>query len=293
VIRRTAESYLLLAPFLVVFAVFVVYPIFSSLFISFTDFRGMRAPDFVGVENYRRLFGDERFFKALANTSVFAIFSVSLTSVIGLTLALVFQRQGVLNQIMRTIFFLPAVTSSIALSVVWRFIFTRQVSGLANTVRGWFGLEPLSFLADASWTIPILILVAVWSKLGYTMILFLAGLRAIPSELYEVAAIDGASPFQRFLNVTLPLLRPTMLYVLITSTIASFQVFQEVYLLFATTQYVGGVLDSALTLVVYLYDRGFTRFQLGYASSIAWVLFVIIFLVTLINLRAGRVKEAV
>jgi multiple sugar transport system permease protein len=154
-------------------------------------------------------------------------------------------------------------------------------------------MQRTDFLSSQDWTMRILIWLALWGGMGFPMILFLAGLKNIPVELYEAAAIDGANVPQRFRHITLPLLRPTFVYVVVMGTIGAFQVFDVVYILFSTTHNIGGVLDSALTVVTYLYDQGFNELQLGYASAIAWVLFFVIFIMTMISLRVGRVNESV
>lgn len=237
---------------------------------------------------------DARFWTSILNTLVFVLFTVVGKLILGLLVALILRRQTAANYVLRLIFFLPSVTASIAVTVVWGWIFRGQPYGLVNYLALQTGIvtEPISFLNDATWTMPILIIMAVWGGLGYNMILFLAGLQNINPELYEVAAIDGAGPWVTFRRITWPLLRPTTLYILITSIIGGFQVFEAVYILFAGSEGMGGVLDSGLTVVPYLYDSGFRLFQMGYASAIAWILFAIIFVLTLINLRAGRVNEA-
>lgn len=289
--RTLFEVYLMLSPFLILFAVFVIWPILYSLYLSFTEFNAIRAPQWVGLENFGRLLQDGRFHKAIVNTLSYVALVVSLTTVLGLSLALVFRKSNPFNNVIRTLFFLPSVTSSIALGLLWRWIFTGEAYGLANTFRDFLNLPSVTFLANPNWTLPVLVIMAVWGGMGYTMILFLAGLNAIPPELHEAAAIDGASVRQRFWAITLPLLRPTMLFVVVTGMIGAFQVFDAVYIVFRSVESIGGVLDSGLMIVPYLYDRGFNRFQLGYASAIAWVLFMIIFLITLVNLRVGRTSE--
>ncbi|HEX2913632.1 MAG TPA: sugar ABC transporter permease [Chloroflexia bacterium] len=294
--RRLSSGYLLLAPFIVLFLVFIVWPILNSLYLSFTDYNGIKPAQFIGLDNYSRLLGldehfkDERFKTALINTVAYVAVIVILNSAAGLGLAMAFRAPTLINQICRAMFFLPAVTSTVAVSVLWRIIFTSDSYGLANTVLNALGIKSISFFSRPEWTLPIIVLVTLWGGVGSTMIIFLAGLQSIPHDLTEAAAIDGAKSGQRFLFITLPLLRPTTLYVIITGIIGAFQIFDVVYLLYPAVGNVGGPLDSALFIVPYLYDRGFNRFQLGYASSIAWVLFIIIFIVTLINLRFGREK---
>ena len=291
-LRRSLPLYILLAPFLGLFALFVLWPISNSFYLSFTEYNGIRSPAFVGLQNYMRLAEDARFITALGNTTTYVLLVVTLNTSIGLLLALSLRRQTVVNQICRVLFFLPAVTSAVAMNVLWRWIFSGEDYGLGNTIRGFLGLPPVTFLADTSWTMPILVLMALWGGLGFTMILFLAGLQSIPASLHEAAAIDGASERQRFWYITLPLLRPTLLYVVITGLVTAFQVFEAVYIVFRSVESIGGVLDSGLMLVPYLYDRGFNRFDLGYASAIAWVLFAIIFVLTLANLYVGRERNA-
>ncbi|MEM8531735.1 MAG: sugar ABC transporter permease [Chloroflexota bacterium] len=291
-LRRSLPLYILLAPFLGLFALFVLWPISNSFYLSFTDYNGIRSPAFVGLQNYTQLAADSRFITALGNTTTYVLLVVTLNTSVGLLLALSLRRQTVVNQICRVLFFLPAVTSAVAMNVLWRWIFSGEDYGLGNTIRGFLGLPPVTFLANTSWTMPILVLMALWGGLGFTMILFLAGLQSIPASLHEAAAIDGASEQQRFWYITLPLLRPTLLYVIITGLITAFQVFEAVYIVFRSVESIGGVLDSGLMLVPYLYDQGFNRFDLGYASAIAWVLFAIIFVLTLANLYIGRERNA-
>ncbi len=237
---------------------------------------------------------DTRFWTSLINTLTFVLWTVIGRIVFGLMVAMILRRQSPTNYVLRLIFFLPSVTASIAVTVVWGWLFRGQPYGLINYVLLQTGAvtEPISFLNDANWTMPILVIMSIWGGIGYNMILFLAGLQNIPAELYEVAAIDGATPWAMFRRITFPLLRPTTLYVTITSIIGGFQIFEAVYILFASSEGMGGVLDSGLTVVPYLYDAGFRLFSMGYASAIAWILFAIIFVLTLINLRVGRVNEA-
>lgn len=289
---RARTSYLFLLPFLVLFMAFVVLPILASFYLSLTNFTAVKPPQFVGLQNYSRLFQDQRFIKALTNSLRYVFSVVSLNTLFALTLAVLLERPTPLNQFLRVIFFLPSVTSSVALNVLWRWVFIGEDYGLVNSILLRLGSSTITFLADPHWTMPILVIMAVWGGMGYAMVIFLAGLQAIPPELHEAAAIDGANERQRFWCITLPLLRPVLLYVLITGMISAFQVFEAVYIVFRSVESIGGVLDSGLTLVPYLYYQGFQRFKMGYASAIAWVLFVLIFALTLINLRVGRAGEA-
>lgn len=281
----------LVLPFLILFLTFIILPVIRSLYFSFTDYNGIRVPNWIGLENYFSLFKEPRFYKALSNTAIYMGFVSIIGTSMGLLLALVFGSQSALDQFFRAAFFLPSVAGGVGLISVFKWIFSSEDYGLVNTIRQWLGLETVRFLGDPNYAIPVLITMAIWGVMGYNMIIFVAGLRSISNELYEAAAIDGANPSQRFFKITLPLLRPTILYVLVTGMIGSFQVFYEPYVLFAQTSGVGGILDSSLTLVVFLYERGFHRFEMGLASAIAWVLFLMLFVLTAINLRLGRAND--
>lgn len=291
------SSYLMLAPFVIAFLAFAVYPIFASFRLSFMRYNAICDENVpcgsVKFGNYIRLiFEDDRFHKAILNTTQYVIGAVSLTIIVSLALALALQADTKSNRILRVVFFLPSVTSSIATVLVWGWVFRGDGIGLLNAVINLFGIDPVEWLATPRLAIPILVILAVWGGCGYGMILFLAGINSIPSNYYEAAMIDGASPRQRFRYITLPLLRPVMTYVAITSIIGAFQIFEGVYLLFPTSVgSVGGLQDMALMIVPYLYDQGFIKFQLGYASAIAWILFAIIFAISMIHLRLSRSFE--
>jgi multiple sugar transport system permease protein len=235
---------------------------------------------------------DDRFHKALSNTALYVIGAVILGMIASLSLALALQEDTRANRILRVIFFLPSVTSGIAVVLVWGWVFRGDAVGLLNAMLNIFSVEPIEWLATTWMAIPILIFMSMWGGAGFGMILFLAGLNSIPAMYYEAAVIDGAGPRERFRYITLPLLRPVMVYVGITGTIGAFQIFEGVYLLFPTSVgSIGGLQDMALMIVPYLYDAGFNKFRLGYASAIAWILFAIIFAVSMINLRITRSLE--
>jgi ABC-type sugar transport system permease subunit len=292
-VQRHGGNILLILPFMAVFAVFAVWPVFRSAYLSFTDYHATEAPVWVGWSNYVDLFSDERFYRALWNTlSYMALVSV-LAVVLGLILAVAFGTQRRTHQWVRIAFFLPSVAGGVGVISVWKWLANSESYGLFNTMRSWVGLDPVRFLGDPAWAQPILIMLAVWTVMGYNLVIFVAGMRNIPAELYEAAALDGATPAQRFFSITLPMLRPTILYVLITGMIAAFQVFFEPYILFSSNDSMGGPLDSALMLVTYLVDQGFRQLNLGYASAVAWVLTTILFVLTMINMRIGRADEEV
>lgn len=292
------STYLMLSPFALLFLVFSVYPVLASLRLSFMRYNAICNPDqspcgSVGFGNYTTLIlHDERFHKALANTALYVVGAVILGMIASLSLALSLQEDTRANRVLRVIFFLPSVTSGIAVVLVWGWVFRGDGVGLLNAMLRVFGVTPIEWLATTWMAIPILVFMSIWGGAGFGMILFLAGLNSIPAMYYEAAVIDGAGPRERFRYITLPLLRPVMVYVAITGIIGAFQIFEGVYLLFPTSVgSIGGLRDMALMIVPYLYDAGFNKFRLGYASAIAWVLFGIIFLVSMINLKLTRSLE--
>ncbi|HEX2143277.1 MAG TPA: sugar ABC transporter permease [Glycomyces sp.] len=289
-LQQYGPAYAMLVPFALLFIVFLIYPLIRSMYYSLTDFNAISEPTFVGFDNFTELIvNDDRFHTAIWNTFKYVIGSVILTIALGMVLAVAFKTTSLRDRLLRTVFFLPSVSAGVGIVLVWKWIFMVDSWGLANTVVRFFGGSNRSWLAEPSMSIPILVTMAVWGGAGYAMVLFVAGINAIPEELYEQASIDGASKGRQFWHITLPLLRPVLVFVFITSTIGAFQIFEPVYLLWRrSASVVGGPLDSALTIVPYLYDMGFNRFQLGYASAIAWILFAIIFLVTLVQLRVTK-----
>ncbi len=288
--RKLVPAYLMMAPFLVLFAVFTLWPMLSSFYMSLTQYAGTKAPVFTGLDNYRTLLADPRLGTALYNIARYVLLTVSFNSAVGLLLALIYQTQGRLSQLARTLFFMPSVTSGIATLTVWRYIFRSDKYGLTNVLLYALTGRTVPFLGRPQYFMPIFVFISVWGGCGMTMIFFLAGLRSIPREFYEAAAVDGASQWHRFWAITLPLLRPVLLYVVCTGIIGAFQLFDMAYILGGGGN-VGGPLDAALTPVLYLYHLGFFRLKLGLASALAWMLFALIIGVTMVNLRVGRLQE--
>ncbi len=283
-------SYLFISPAIILFFVFVFIPVIASFFLSFTRYNVLNPPAWVGLDNYRQIFlNDPRFWKALRNTGVYVLGVVPLGIWLSLLLAVAIDQKIRFKNFYKTMFFMPVVTSVIAISVIWKWLFAGGKYGLVNYILIKLGLSPIDWVMSPTWTLPAIMIMSIWAGLGYNMILLLTGLQTIPNTFYEAAEVDGAGSWHKFWHVTLPLLRPTLLFVTIMSMINSFQVFEQVYIMTSGTgKGVGGVLDCALSLVAYLYERGFQRFEMGYASAIAYILFGIIFLVTLINLRLIR-----
>lgn len=271
-------AYTYLVPVFGIMLCFQVLPIFYSLAISFYRWDLIGEAEWVGLDNFARLFDDPMFYKSLVNTFYYAVVSVPLSICCSMGIALLLNNPISGIGIYRTIYFLPVITSLNAVSIVWNFIYHPDY-GLLNKLLVLFHLPPQLWLQDPFWAMPCIILMSVWKGLGYNVIIFLAGLQNIPKHLYEAARIDGASWIQQFRHITFPLLSPTTYFVFVMSTIGSFQVFSQIYMMTPR----GGPLKSTLVIVYYLYQKAFEKFEFGYALAIAFVLFTMIFSMTLFN----------
>ena len=285
---QNLAGWLFALPFLVVFFVFLAGPVLASAVLSFTDFglRDLRNPigtDLVGVENYVALFADATFWKALFNTFYFVAVGVPLTLLLGLGAALALDR-GIqkFKTVFRVGYYLPVVTSIVAIAVVWRFVLDPQ-QGLVNMALAAIGFDGPDWLANPTLAMPSIIAMAAWRNLGFAMVVFLAGLQTIPRSLYEAAAIDGAGRWASFRNVTLPLLKPTTLFIVVITTIGYLQLFEEPFVMTD-----GGPVNSTLSISMYMYQQGFEFFHQGYAAAIAWILFLIVAVVAFIQFRILR-----
>ncbi len=283
--RHNLYGWLFSTPFLVLFAVFMAFPIVATLLMSFTDFgaRHVTRPleaQFVGLENYTRLFEDDRFLKALFNTAYFVVVGVPLTILLGLLVAILLNN-GIdrARTFFRVGFYAPVVTAIVAVAVVWRFVLDPS-DGLIAGLAAELGLTAPDFLGSETWAMPSLIAMAVWRNLGTVMVLFIAGLQAIPADVREAARLDGAGAWQEMRRITVPLLRPTMLYATVITSIGYLNVFEEPFVM---TQ--GGPSDATLTVSLDMYREGFNFFHMGYASAMAYVLFVVITGITVLQLR--------
>ena len=275
-------------PALALLLIFLIVPMFLSLFLCLTDFN-VRAmvnwsnAKFVGVQNFVELFQDELFWKAVLNTFYCLIVAMPVTVSLALMNSVLLNRERTkFKSLFKTAFFLPFITNTVAIAVVWSWILNPHY-GVLNWFLGVFGIKGPNWLGDPRWAMPSIIMLVVWKAVGYNTILFLAGLQNIPDFLYEAAELDGASPWQKFWYITLPLLKPTTVFVTTMMIIGYLQLFEEPYML---TQ--GGPLNSTLSIVLYLYRQGFKFFNLGYASSIAVVLFFMIASLTLLRLRLSK-----
>lgn len=286
-LREGRAAWLLATPFCLLFAAFTVWPVIQSLYMSFTDTRqrDLRSPfavDFVGLDNYIRALTDAKFLKAAGNTAYFVLVGVPLTLLVALAAAVALDR-GIsrFRGAFRLGFYTPVITSIVAVAVVWRFILQPE-SGLLNTVLGWAGIEGPNWLGSTTWSMPALIMMATWRNFGTAMVILLAGLQAVPASLYEAAAVDGATAWRRFRHITLPLLRPTLLFVSVTTAIGYLQFFEEPFVMTR-----GGPLDSTLSLSMYTYQQfGFGNY--GLAAAMSYLIFVVIAVVTAIQFRLLR-----
>ncbi len=289
--REERAAWILAIPFLVLFLIFTAWPIIQSVYLSFTDAtrRDLRSPfdvNLVGFDNFAKAFGDERFRKSALNTAYFVLVGLPLTLIVALAAAIALDK-GIhrFRSIFRLGFYTPVITSIVAVAVIWRFLLHPDV-GLFNTVLGWVGIEGPNWLGSTTTAMPSLIMMAVWRNFGTAMIIFLAGLQSVPASLHEAAAIDGANAWQRFRHITLPQLRPTILFVSVTTAIGYLQVFEEPFVM--TGQ--GGPLDSTLTVSLFTYQQ-FSFGQYGYASAISYIVFIVIAVVTAIQFRLLRERD--
>jgi len=279
--KEALRFYIAIAPWLVGFILFTAGPMLISLYASLTDWDLLTDPRWVGLDNYRDLATDPLFLQSIKVTLAYTAAYVPLDLVGGLLLALLVRPQFKGIGIFRTIFYLPTVLSGVAFVVVWLWMLNPN-GGLINLALGWFGIEGPRWLLDPKYALWSLVLMSFWGW-GRSMALYLGGLQSIPGELYEAAAMDGASSFRQFFSVTLPLLSPTIFFNLVLSVIATFQSFTSAFV--ATN---GGPLDSTLFLVLYIYRQAFEFFHMGYAAALAWVLFFIVLILTLLLLRSQK-----
>ncbi|MEM7034408.1 MAG: sugar ABC transporter permease [Chloroflexota bacterium] len=277
--ERRLAAYLFILPSLLFLAVFVVYPILSAFYLSLHRYNLIQAPIWDGFNRYALLYEDARFFKAVGNTFMFAVMTVPVGTAISLLLAVLINQPLRAIYFFRTAYYLPVVTSFVAVSFIWLWIYEPQF-GVLNQILEILGLPTFAWLRDPSTALLSIAILSVWKNAGYNMIIFLAGLQGIPTYLYEAAEIDGANAFQRFWHVTVPMLSPTTFFVFVVYFIGALQMFAQAWIL---TQ--GGPLDSTLTVVYLIYQNGFEFLKMGSASAMSVILFILIAIVTLINTR--------
>ena len=285
---KISAAYIFLTPALLAIFVFFLIPVIAAFIMSFTDFDiyslgNFHLVRFIGLTNYIKIFDDPLFWQALKNTLYFVVAGGPLSITVSLGAALLLNSKLVkFKGAFRLIYFMPVVTTLVAVSVLWRFIYQPRF-GILNYLLGFLGASPIDWLGDPHWAMPAIILMAVWKNFGYNMIIFIAGLQNIPEDLYEAANIEGASAWQQFKHITIPLLAPTTLFISIITMIGYFQLFAEPYIM---TQ--GGPLNSTLSIVLYMYQEGFRWWNMGYSSALAFILFFIILVISLIQLKVQK-----
>jgi multiple sugar transport system permease protein len=285
---KSTAAYFFLAPAILSILIFFFIPVIAAFVISFTDFDIYALGDlntvrFIGFKNYQRLLDDPLFWQALKNTSYYVVLATPLTITVSLGAAILLNSKLVkYKAIFRLSYFIPYVTTLVAVAIVWRFIYHPKF-GILNYFLSFLGIDPVDLLGNPNLAMPAIVFMSVWKNFGYYMIIFIVGLQNIPEDLYEAASLEGAGFWQQFKSITLPMLAPTTLLISIITIAGYFQIFAEPYIM---TQ--GGPLNSTLTIVGYMYQEGFRWWNMGYSASIAFVLFIIILIVTLIQFRIQK-----
>jgi multiple sugar transport system permease protein len=281
--REEIAGYLFILPWLIGFLVFTAGAMVYSLYLSFFEVDFLSEFNFIGLKNYAQmLFEDELWPKAMGNTAYFAFVSVPLMTTVALLIALLLNQEVIGLSIFRTIYYLPSVVQGVAVAILWIWLFHPEY-GPINGVIEFFGLPGPAWLTTEEWAMPAIIIMALWG-VGGSMVIFLAGLQGIPQSLYDAAEIDGAGPLSCFWHITVPMMTPTIFFSLILGLIGSFQMFTQAYVMTR-----GGPNNATLTYVMHIYNKGFNQFYFGYASALAWVLFLIILVFTLLILKSSTV----
>lgn len=275
-------AYLFLAPSLIGFLLFIIIPTVSSFVLSFVEWDLLNSPKFVGLGNFEDLAKDDVFSTILKNTFVFSIVTIPIGMAISFFIAVLLNQGLKGTNIYRTIYFLPVMASAAGSAVVWKWIFEKDF-GLLNYLLSFFGMDGPGWLTSSEWAMTSVIIMSIWKYIGFDMVIFLAALQGVPKDLYEAAEIDGAKAWHKIRHITLPMISYSTFFVLIMAIIRSFQIFDQMYILTK-----GGPGYSTQVLVYYIYTNAFEFFKLGYASSVAWVLFVIILVITLIQMKLQK-----
>ncbi|MFD6444769.1 carbohydrate ABC transporter permease [Promicromonospora sp. NPDC060204] len=280
---ETRAGFAFLSPWLVGFVALTVFPMMASLYLAFTDYDLFRAPQWVGLANFTALFQDPRFWTSAKVTAIYVVVGtpVKLAAALAVALLLNVQQRG--QGAYRSIFYAPSlIGASVSIAIVWRAMFIDD--GIVDRIQQLFGLPAGGWVGDPSKTMPMFVLLAVWT-FGAPTVIFLAGLKQIPAELYEAASMDGAGPLRKFRSITIPMLSPVLFFNLLLETIGAFQVFGSAFIISGGT---GGPADSTLFYTLYLYIKGFAQFDMGYASAMAWVLVVVVGVITAILFRTSN-----
>jgi len=279
--KEAVAAWLFLTPNLLGFSIFVFLAVCVAFWLSFQSWDLISSPRFVGLANFRNLFQDRDFGRAMANTAFLVLGNVPLTVITAMVMALAMNQKLKGITVFRTAFYLPVVTSTVAISIVWIWLLNPEYGLINYVLRTFFQIQqPPEWLQSTVWSKPAIVMMSVWQQFSFYMIIFLAGLQSIPNHYYEAAEIEGASPWRRFIHITLPLLSPTTFLVITMKLIYSFQIFEQVYVM---TQ--GGPAGSTETIVFYIFMNAFRWFEMGYAAAMAWILFIIVFVLTLLQFK--------
>lgn len=285
--RRNLVAYSFIAPNFLGFAIFTLGPIVLALLMSFAEWDGSNEMKFIGLSNFVEIFKDDRFLASLKNTIIYSLFTVPITLVIALGLAILLNQKIKGRNFFRTVTFFPYVASLVAVAAVWNMLFTPAKGGIVNQfLMNVLHVAPLKWAASSSTVMLTIIMFSVWKNMGYYMVIYLAGLQGISEDLYEAASLDGANAWQKFRHITVPQLKPTTFFVTIMLTINCFKVYDIVYMLAGGSN--GVVNKSAMVLVYYIYEEAFRNWKLGKASASALVLFAIVLVVTLIQFKGEK-----
>ncbi|HQU17589.1 MAG: sugar ABC transporter permease [Fimbriimonadaceae bacterium] len=267
------------SPWIVGFCGFMLYPVVASMYFSFCDYSVLRKPIWIGTDNYSELLSDELFWVALKNTFLYAVMALPLSALAALGLALLLNTKIRGLTVYRTIFFLPSLVPLVSLAVLWLWMFNGQ-TGLVNVALGSIGISGPNWLGDPTWSKPALVLMAMWG-VGHAMVIYLAGLQSVPVSLFEAAQLDGAGAWKKTRHITLPMISPVIMFNVIMGMIGTLQVFTVPYVMFPN----GAPARSTYFYTMYLYDNAFRFLRMGYASAMGWLMFLIIFALTLISLK--------
>lgn len=284
--RETRSAMLFISPWILGFFLFTAGPMVASLVLSFTDYSLVGDAHAVGASNYQELLSDPRVRISLTNTFVYALLYVPLGTAVALGLALLLDRVGRAAGFFRTAFYLPVMTPAVAAGAMFLLLLNGQ-RGLVNQVLGWVGIQGPNWTTDPNWLKPSLAVVSLWA-VGGSVVIFLAALRNVPAQLHEAALLDGAGPVRRFLSITVPMISGAIFFSVITHTIGALQMFDQAYTMFYGPQQKATASDASLVYMVYLFQNAFQFFRMGFASAMAWVLFVIILVITLVQVRLGN-----
>jgi multiple sugar transport system permease protein len=287
--RRARAGRMFVAPNMAAVAVFMVFPLGFSLYMSFQNWDLFRPAKFVGLANYRSLFtGDPLFSIALRNSVVYTVGTVAPTVLISLAVAGVLNRKIKGINFFRTVVFLPLAVSSVVMAVVWQFVFNTN-NGLLNIMLGWIGIRPIPWLVDPKWAMASLCMVSIWRSVPFATVILLAAMQGVPDTLYEAARLDGAGELRQFVSITVPLIRAAVSFVVVISIIHAFQAFDLVYVLTGRN---GGPETATYVLGIMLFQHAFAFLEFGYASALAWVMFAILLVLTVVQLRLARRRTA-